>query len=423
MGSVAVQIQQAHDTALMWHIKNPTLLTGEIGFESDTGYFKMGNGTTPWNDLEYSNVFAVSNGGIHTVSKDSISNASVGSLSLGLNTIVGTNAVALGINANASAYCGVAIGNSAKADGANSISIGTNSNSLYACIAIGVESIASAQSVAVGVGARATGYEGIAIGSKSISGGYSVAIGSNNTSTQMSGVAIGYDAIASSHGVVIGRDSIAGSYSTSVGYNTKTLKDRSIAIGSYLNVSANDSMALGYYINVAVPNQVVIGKYNEVDIENKYAYIFASGNSDKNRKNLHTIDHNGVAYFDGKVTINSNSNTFNDNDLITKQYHDNTIKDFATQNFVSNSISNATMNFITADVMNNTITNVTSNFVTQDFVNNAISNKGYITEQQVKDLIANMSTNVPTDIVLDSGSVLNRNSDVIIYDSGLVGRV
>lgn len=32
-----------------WVTKNPVLSSGEIGFESNTGLFKIGDGYTPWN--------------------------------------------------------------------------------------------------------------------------------------------------------------------------------------------------------------------------------------------------------------------------------------------------------------------------------------------------------------------------------------
>ena len=36
-----------------WTTGNPTLNQGEIGYVTDTGNFKIGNGTTPWNGLRY----------------------------------------------------------------------------------------------------------------------------------------------------------------------------------------------------------------------------------------------------------------------------------------------------------------------------------------------------------------------------------
>ena len=45
--------KQRRDTAANWTAENPTLLAGEIGLESDTGYWKVGNGVTAWNSLAY----------------------------------------------------------------------------------------------------------------------------------------------------------------------------------------------------------------------------------------------------------------------------------------------------------------------------------------------------------------------------------
>ena len=45
--------KQRTDTAANWTTANPTLLSGELGFESDTGKMKLGNGSTAWNSLAY----------------------------------------------------------------------------------------------------------------------------------------------------------------------------------------------------------------------------------------------------------------------------------------------------------------------------------------------------------------------------------
>lgn len=49
-----VRIKQKYDTASNWSAKNPVLLAGEIGIESDTNKLKVGNGVNNWNDLLYS---------------------------------------------------------------------------------------------------------------------------------------------------------------------------------------------------------------------------------------------------------------------------------------------------------------------------------------------------------------------------------
>ena len=50
---MAVQIQTRNGTAAQWTSANPTLMAGEIGAETDTGRFKVGNGSTAWNSLGY----------------------------------------------------------------------------------------------------------------------------------------------------------------------------------------------------------------------------------------------------------------------------------------------------------------------------------------------------------------------------------
>ena len=45
--------KQRRDTAANWTSINPVLLAGEIGIESNTGYWKVGDGSTPWTGLAY----------------------------------------------------------------------------------------------------------------------------------------------------------------------------------------------------------------------------------------------------------------------------------------------------------------------------------------------------------------------------------
>jgi hypothetical protein len=47
------KIQLRRDTAANWTSANPTLSAGELGFETDTGKFKLGTGSTTWTSLGY----------------------------------------------------------------------------------------------------------------------------------------------------------------------------------------------------------------------------------------------------------------------------------------------------------------------------------------------------------------------------------
>lgn len=57
---VKVQMQQRRDTASGWTSANPTLLSGELGFETDTKKAKLGDGSTAWNSLTYYPGFSLS---------------------------------------------------------------------------------------------------------------------------------------------------------------------------------------------------------------------------------------------------------------------------------------------------------------------------------------------------------------------------
>lgn len=46
-------IQMRRSVSSAWVSANPTLAAGEIGFESDTNKFKIGNGTDNWVALRY----------------------------------------------------------------------------------------------------------------------------------------------------------------------------------------------------------------------------------------------------------------------------------------------------------------------------------------------------------------------------------
>ena len=49
-------IQFRRDTATNWTSANPTLANGEMGIESDTLKYKVGNGSTAWTSLAYASL-------------------------------------------------------------------------------------------------------------------------------------------------------------------------------------------------------------------------------------------------------------------------------------------------------------------------------------------------------------------------------
>jgi hypothetical protein len=50
---MAVQIQLRNDTATNWTNADPILAQGEMGIETDTRLFKIGDGIKTWSELDY----------------------------------------------------------------------------------------------------------------------------------------------------------------------------------------------------------------------------------------------------------------------------------------------------------------------------------------------------------------------------------
>jgi hypothetical protein len=50
---MATKIQLRRGTASSWNISNPILSNGELGYETDTNKFKIGNGVSTWSSLVY----------------------------------------------------------------------------------------------------------------------------------------------------------------------------------------------------------------------------------------------------------------------------------------------------------------------------------------------------------------------------------
>jgi hypothetical protein len=70
--AVNTQLQVRRGSASQWTSANPTLAAGEFGFESDTGKFKIGTGSTAWTSLAYA---SLTSSDIPELSQDAIDSA------------------------------------------------------------------------------------------------------------------------------------------------------------------------------------------------------------------------------------------------------------------------------------------------------------------------------------------------------------
>ena len=230
-----------------------------------------------------------------------------GSFSMGrkAGTVVGDNSHAEGYHTTALRSCSHAEGNSTIASGDYSHAEG------YTTIASGSYSHTEGSGTtaksscshaegnntsASGEQSHAEGYKTTASGSRShaegnnttASGGQSHAEGADTTAEADCSHAEGYDTTAS------------GGQSHAEGSSTTASGNFSHAEGLYTTAKAECSHAEGSYTIASSSNQHVQGKYNVEDSQSKYAYIVGNGVSRINRSNAHTLDWNGVAWFQGR---------------------------------------------------------------------------------------------------------------------------
>ena len=99
----------------------------------------------------------------------------------------------------------------------------------------------------------------------------------------------------------------SGASSHAEGLNTTASSDSSHAEGAGTTASGISSHAEGLNTIAAGEEQHVEGKYNVQDTENKYAHIIGGGISSIKRRNIHTVDWSGNAYYAGDVTTASKS--------------------------------------------------------------------------------------------------------------------
>ena len=132
----------------------------------------------------------------------------------------------------------------------------------------------------------------------------SLTVGSGNRATDSNTVSHGADCEASSpcsHAEGISCTA-SGQASHAEGIGTKASEYMAHSEGNGTVAGGAGSHAEGYGTVATANFQHVQGMYNVKDTEKKYAHIIGGGNSDSDRKNIHTVDWNGNAKFAGDVT-------------------------------------------------------------------------------------------------------------------------
>ena len=91
-----------------------------------------------------------------------------------------------------------------------------------------------------------------------------------------------------------------GDFSHAEGGSTMAMGTYSHAEGFHTGAHGHYSHTEGYYTTARSNYQHSQGKYNIEDNLNKYAHIVGNGTSDSARSNAHTLDWNGVPWFQGR---------------------------------------------------------------------------------------------------------------------------
>lgn len=112
--TLKTKIIMRNDTAENWRIKNPILDKGEIGVESDTNKFKIGDNATAWNDLGYAgadeavieNIIAQNRDNLYKYTRTDASQSDADAISaaLGGNTAVQGDIVVITTTVEGSTY-------------------------------------------------------------------------------------------------------------------------------------------------------------------------------------------------------------------------------------------------------------------------------------------------------------------------------
>jgi Major tropism determinant N-terminal domain len=98
---MAIQIQYRNDTAANWTSANPILLSGEIGYETNTKLMKIGDGTTAWVSLAYfPSSASITSGAISGVT---INNSVIGGTTPAAGTFTTLNSTTGAVNATVGA--------------------------------------------------------------------------------------------------------------------------------------------------------------------------------------------------------------------------------------------------------------------------------------------------------------------------------
>ncbi|MBO5283645.1 MAG: hypothetical protein J6B43_11085 [Lachnospiraceae bacterium] len=259
---------------------------------------------------------------------------------------------------------------------------------------------------AEGLSTKATGY-------------YSHTEGQSTTASGSGAHAEGYNAKATGDFAhAEGNGTTAGDmFSHAEGASTQASGTGAHAENLSTKASGTGAHAEGQYTIASGQFQHVQGQYNEEDTENKYAHIVGGGTSATDRKNIHTVDWQGNAYYAGDVT---NGNGVSLDGLMaligtTGQFR-TIVTELPTEDISTETIYMVLKESGSENDIYNEYINVDGTVNGWEFIgNSAVDLTGYYTAAQVDDLLAGYVTS-------ETGKGLSSN-DYTAEDHALVASI
>lgn len=318
-----IRLQSLADTSANWEANNPILLKNEVGYDLDTGAYKIGDGVSAWNDLAYANVSGV--GLIKDLTGETILEpgmeeaivAEEGALIIGDtrertfqtdeegnltdypmsgNLATAPYSIAMGRITEAKGYYSTASGSRTKAYGHYSFAAGNGTQALASnSIAMGNGSIANnSEAIAIGQAPKALGNQSVAIGSyPEAIGNQAVALGCTTKAYGQYSTAFGYKSETGEVETTKGKWAIAGgNVSIAKGEGAIALGGHTVAEGAY-------SVAMNTNTQTNAANQFAIGQFNAPD--ETQIFMVGNGGSATSRKNAFSVGFNGDIQAEGDI--------------------------------------------------------------------------------------------------------------------------
>lgn len=282
------------------------------GISAHNGAISLGNpdGTT------YQRGIAIGGGAVSGAGEGAIAQTTTpGDVAIGNGAFAGGDALALGLEARASGFNTTALGTRARATATGAVAVGQDAGATeILTTAIGANSIASGiASTSVGNGAVASGFASNAIGANAGATARSTtALGEAATASANNSIAIGGNSLASGNfSTALGQASRAtGASSLAAGQGATAETEGAVALGAGAAARAQDSVAIGRGSNADQSNTVSIGRVGaERRIVNLAAGIAPTDAANVGQLNAVAAQTQGNSDAIGALTVRVEANT------------------------------------------------------------------------------------------------------------------